>query len=281
MEYNNKKTFWWLIIFSLFLVAFFPALKKLANIWANSEEYSHAFLVIPIIGYMIWKKRIQLSQSTPKYRFLGLFLLVPFLVTYVFALYTEVNTLIFLSAFLSALGTIVYIFGVQSLTLLTAPLILLFVLIPIPEQLYTSLTFPLQLKVSEISEVILRLFQIPMLREGNVMQIPGMSFEVIEACSGLRSVVALVTISIIMGSFIVNSLWSKLILFSFSIPLAIIVNIIRVVSMILLYHYFRLDLTKGAWHTISGLFVFVIAIFSLFFLQYVLEHWEQKQIKNT
>ena len=121
--------------------------------------------------------------------------------------------------------------GTTGLKEIFTPLLVLLMLIPVPEQLYTLLTFPLQLKVSEISEVVVRMFDIPILREGNVMHIPRMSFEVIEACSGLRSVIALLTLSVLMGSFAVKNFSSKLILVSVSIPLAVFVNIIRVVAM--------------------------------------------------
>lgn len=280
MTINNKSCFWGALSITTFLIAFYPALHKLVTIWANSEEYSHAFLVMPVICYMVWQKRTPLNNLSQKLSPLGLILITPSLALYYFALLTEVNTIIFLSMFLTIVGILVYLLGIQALKVLATPLILLLILIPIPEQLYTSLTFPLQLKVSEMSEIILRTSHIPMLRVGNIMQIPGMSFEVIEACSGLRSVVALVTLSILMGSFAVKTFTSKFILFSISIPLAIFVNVIRVVSMILLYHFFRMDLTEGAWHTTMGLLVFFIAIAILFLLQNVLEFWEQKKTKN-
>jgi exosortase len=272
--------YWGGLCIITFLIVFYPALHKLVTIWANSEEYSHAFLVIPVVGYMIWQKRILLNNLSQKYASLGVILITLSLVLYYFALLTEVNSIIFFSMFLTLVGIIIYLLGFRALVVLTTPLLLLLILIPIPEQFYTSLTFPLQLKVSEVSEIILRTAHIPMLREGNIMQIPGMSFEVIEACSGLRSVVALVTLSILMGSFAVKTFKSKFILFSISIPLAIFVNVIRVVSMILLYHYFGMDLTEGPWHTTMGLLVFFIAIAILFILQNVLEFWEQKKIKN-
>jgi exosortase len=262
----------------LFIIAFYPALQILVAKWISSDEYSHAFIVFPLICYMIWIKRDLISQVSKKYSYLGLLLLIPSIAIYYFALLTEVHTIILLSMYFSIIGTCIYVFGLASVKILLTPFFLLLLLIPVPEQLYTFLTFPLQLKVSEISEIILRSFHIPMLRQGNVMQIPGMSFEVIEACSGLRSVVALFTLSVIMGSFTVRFFSSKLILLAASIPLAIIVNIMRVVSMILLYHYFLLDLTEGVWHTITGLLVFTIAISFLLLLQKVLESWEQKKI---
>ncbi|MFT5701032.1 MAG: exosortase [Desulforhopalus sp.] len=260
--------------FLLFIVVFYPALDILVTKWFNSDEYTHAFLVLPIICYMVWTKKELLIKSKSSFPIIGISTLLVALLLYYFSLLTEVHTIILLSMFLAIVGILIFLTGFEGVKYLLTPLILLLILIPIPEQLYTLLTFPLQLKVSETSETILRMFHIPMLRQGNIMQIPGMSFEVIEACSGLRSVVSLLTLSILMGSFTVKRLSSKTILFFVSIPLAIFVNIIRVVTMILAYHFFRLDLTEGVWHTVMGLLVFVIAIATLFLLQNILESWE-------
>jgi len=128
--------------------------------------------------------------------------------------------------------------------------------------------------------VFIRLLGVPILREGNVMNIPDKSFEVVEACSGLRSMITMLTLSVIVGYFMLKRLSSKLILVAAGIPTAIFVNIIRVVFMILLYHFFRLDLTRGALHTVTGLLIFVIALVILFLLLKTLELWETKSNQN-
>jgi exosortase len=149
-------------------------------------------------------------------------------------------------------------------------------LIPVPDQLYIQITFPLQLMVSQISEVAIRLVGVPILREGNVMNIPEKSFEVVEACSGLRSMITMLTLSVIMGYFMLKRISSKWVLVAAGVPTAIFVNIIRVVFMILLFHFFRLDLTEGVLHTVTGLLIFGIALVILFLLLKGLELWETK-----
>jgi exosortase len=272
---KNKSVQYSIVALILFVAVYFQALQILVTKWASSDEYSHAFLVVPIIFYIIWGKRKFFFEDYAGYSSLGLLLIIPSLACYIFALLTQVDTIILLSMFLTIVGILLFFAGIKVFKELATPLLLSLLLIPVPEQLYISLTFPLQLKVSEISEVILRMFHVPMLREGNVMNIPQMSFEVIEACSGLRSVVALLTLSVVTGYFALTKFSSKAILLAASLPLAILVNIIRVVSMILLFYFFRLDLTEGVWHTLSGLTVFLIAMSVLFLLQRVLEFWER------
>ena len=264
------------IALSLFIVAYFPVFQILVTKWAESEEYNHAFLTLPIIGYMAWSKRSVLSLEHPKYSPLGLLLILFATAAYFFAMLTQVHTIIALSLFLTIVGTLIYLLGIQAIRELFVPLLLLLILIPFPEQLYIKLTFPLQLKVSQASEIITKLFGVPLLREGNVMNIPEKSFEVVEACSGLRSMITLLTLSIIMSYFMLKKNLSKLILLLASAPTAIAINIIRVTAMILLFHFFRLDLTEGILHSITGLLIFGIALGILLLLQKVLESWETK-----
>ena len=257
-------------------MAYFPVFQILVSKWAESEEYNHAFLTLPIISYMAWNKRSALSLGHPKYPSIGLLLLLFAMPAYFFAMLTEVRTIIVLSLFLTIAGTLIYLLGIQAIRELFVPLLLLLILIPFPEQLYIKLTFPLQLKVSQASEIIVKMFGVPLLREGNVMNIPEKSFEVIEACSGLRSMITLLTLSIIMGYFMLKKNASKLILLLASAPTAIAINIIRVTAMILLFHFFRLDLTEGTPHSITGLLIFGIALGILLLLQKGLKTWETK-----
>ena len=261
----------------LFVVAYFPVFRILAGKWAESEEYSHAFLTLPIILYMVYQNRQRVLETPATFSPLGLVTLMLASALYYFSLLTEVHTVIALAMYLTVLGTVVFLFGIRSLWVLFTPLLLLLMLIPFPDQLYIQLTFPLQLKVSQMSEAIIDLFGIPVHRAGNVLTIPQKSFEVVEACSGLRSVITLLTLSVVMGYFLLVRTTSKLLLVAASIPVAIFVNLIRVVTIVLLFHSFGLDLYEGTLHTVTGLLIFLIALVTLFLLQRILEQWEHKQ----
>ena len=261
----------------LFLVAYFPVFRILAGKWAESEEYSHAFLTLPIILYMVYQNRQRVLETPATFTPLGLVTLLLASALYYFSLLTEVHTAIALAMYLTVLGTVVFLFGIRSVWVLFTPLLLLLMLIPFPDQLYIQLTFPLQLKVSQMSEAIISLFGIPVHRAGNVLTIPQKSFEVVEACSGLRSVITLLTLSVVMGYFLLVRTTSKLLLVAASIPVAIFVNLIRVVTIVLLFHSFGLDLYEGTLHTVTGLLIFLIALATLFLLQRILEQWEHKQ----
>lgn len=262
---------------SLFLISYYPVFRILANKWADSEEYSHAFLTLPIILYMVYQNRKRVIETPTNFAPLGFTLLLFSSALYYFSLLTEVHTVIALAMYCTVVGTVAFLFGIHSLRVLFTPLLLLLMLIPFPDQMYIQLTFPLQLKVSQMSAAIVSLFDIPVFRTGNVLTIPEKSFEVVEACSGLRSVITLLTLSVIMGYFTLVRTTSKLILFALSLPVAIFVNLIRVVAIVLLFHFFRWDLYEGTLHTITGLSIFLIALGTLFMLQRMLEQWEQKK----
>ena len=259
----------------LFLLAFSPALQILLEKWRASEEYSHAFLVMPIALYIGWSKRHEVNWDSVRFSFTGLLGVVIFSFFYYFALLTEVHTIILLSLYCCLTSAFVFLLGLQFIRIFATPLILFLILIPIPEQLYIQLTFPLQLKVSKASELIPRTFGIPIFREGNIMNIPGKSFEVVDACSGLRSVIALSALSILVGYFMLTRPLSKVILFIMSIPIAVLVNIMRVVCMILAYCYFKLDLTEDTLHSFVGIGVFIVSLVLLLLTEKILEFWER------
>ena len=265
-----------LVTLTLFFLAYLPVFQILLNVWIESEEYSHAFLVLPIILYMVWSRRAVFQENQIRYPAVGLVLLVVSTLFYPIALLSQMRTVIAFSMFLTVIGAIVYLAGAKTLKELYTPLLLLVMLIPVPNQFFIQITFPLQLKVSQISEVLVQFFEVAIFREGNVMNIPGRSFEVVRACSGLRSMIVLVTLSVIMGYFMLQKLSSKLILVVASVPTAIFVNIIRVTGMILLFHYYKLDLSNGVLHTATGLLIFSIAMLTLFALLKVLGLWEKK-----
>lgn len=260
----------------LFVAGYYPLLSVLVQKWANSEEYTHAFLTFPIILFMVWQKRTVLLQTPASFSFLGLLLVILSTVFYLFALKTNIFTLIAISMITTVLGVIIYLSGIKGISELFTPLVLLVLLIPAPTQLYAKVTFPLQLKVSQASEWIVRLFGVPLHREGNIMNIPEKSFEVVEACSGLRSMITIFTLSILIGYFLLRKNSSKLMLLTASIPTAIVTNIIRVSAMILLFYYLQFDLSTDTWHTALGVAVFCIALLILFLLQRALEIWDER-----
>ena len=272
---QNKKTIILaLLALCLFIIGYYPAIEILVGKWSASEDYAHSFLIVPIIAYMIWDRR-EIFIKYESSGFGGLLLLVCSVLSYIIALQTQIPTVIFLATAVTLTGLLMYFGGISVFRELAVPIILIFMIIPIPNQLYSMVTLPLQLKVTQMNEVLVQLLGVPIYREGNVLQIPEKSFEVVEACSGLRSLIALTTLSLVFGYFTLQKSLFKCLLFIMSIPIAILVNVIRVFVLVVAFHFFKLDLSVGTTHTILGMAVFLLGLVLLFAGQRVLELWEK------
>ncbi len=248
--------------------------------WSGSADYSHGFFILPICLYIIWTKKTILSAIPVKGSYWGLVIILVSLCTYIFAHYAEIITLASLSLLPLVAGVIIYLFGFLMLKELLFPLFLLLFMIPIPSQIYSYLTIPLQLFVSKVSVSIAAILGVPLLREGNVIHLSDKTFQVVRACSGLRSIVSLLTLSAVFGYFTMKSNLLRLVLFVSAVPVAILVNIVRVLMMILAYHYFRYDLTHGNVHTFLGMFIFVLALFCLLFMKGILSPWDRSLVRG-
>ena len=265
-----------LLLFISFCVVFYPSLAQLANKWLNSEDYTHAFMVAPIVGYMIWVKRDFLAENKGR-SYTGFIFIVVSLILYLFSLQLQIPTFVFLATNLTLISCFVYLAGFSVFRELAVPFLLLFMLIPIPDQILSTLTYSLQLRVSEVSEFILHIFTIPVFREGNILHTSSKSFMVAEACSGIRSLISMATLSVIIGYFTLSKTMAIALLFMMSLPVAMLINLLRVVALVLADYYWGLDLASGPLHTITGLVLFVFGLTLLFIIQWIIGLWEREK----
>ena len=261
------------LLLGFFIAAYYPIFEILAKKWAGSDDYTHAFFTVPIILYMGWLKKDSFLKGSAG-SILGLICTVAATCFYLLSLQLQIPSFIAVAMVMMVVGSLWYLAGFSFVREMTIPILLLLLLIPIPDQLLSMLTISLQFKVSQASELLIRLCNVPLFREGNVLTIPEKTFQVVEACSGIRSLISLITLSLILGYFTLEKFLSRSILLLFSIPVAIIINILRVVSLVLAYHFFRFDLSAGLAHTLMGLALFAIALAILFLIQRMLETWE-------
>jgi exosortase len=147
-------------------------------------------------------------------------------------------------------------------------------MIPIPAQLYSSLTIPLQLLVSRISTEIAGLIGVPVFREGNVIHIPQQTLEVVQACSGLRSMMTLLTLSTVFGYLSLNSNLLRIGLAFTTIPAAILVNIVRVTAIIISLYYFNRDLMSGSLHNLTGVCMFLLSLIIFVAVRGIFSIWD-------
>jgi len=263
------------LLIASFIIAYYPVWKRLILNWYSSDEYSHGFFIVPLACFILWKKREILAEIPARPSLWGLTLVLFSLLIYLFAHFAEISTLTSFSMVLLFAGIIIYFYGFKMLKELSFPLFLLLFMIPIPAQIYSALTIPLQLFVTKVSVWLSAHVGIPIYREGNVIHLPDRTMQVVQACSGLRSIISLLTLSAILGYFTLKSNFLRSILFLSGIPAAIFVNIIRILLLIFAFHYLNYDLTTGTIHTVFGIIIFMLALVFIAIIKGVLSIWDK------
>lgn len=244
---------------ALLLACYAPVLIGLVRQWASDEDVGHGFFVPVVAGYIIWKRRGQLAAHEPVPNYWGL------AVVMLGAIQMLLGTLgaqIFVAraAFLvSLVGAILFLGGARALKMLAFPLFLLVFMFPIPAILYARITLPLQLFASSVAETVLNLVGIPVLRDGNVLELANQRLSVVEACSGIRSLMSLGFLSLIYAYFFDQKVWMRWVLLPATIPIAIAANASRVALTGVLSDY-RPDLARGAFHLFEGWVLFLVAL---------------------
>ena len=257
-----------------FVLAFFPVWKGLISAWLNSDEYSHGFFIIPICGYVVWQKRKVLVGVPFNTSWKGLILVIFSLFLYLFAYYGEILTLASFSLVLMFSSVVIFLYGLRMFKESLFPLAFLLFMIPFPSQIYSQLTIPLQLFVTKVSVWFTANLGIPIYREGNVIHLPDRTMQVVQACSGLRSMISILPLGAILSYLTLKSNPLRYILFLSGVPTAIVVNIVRVVLLVGAFHYFGFDLTTGTTHTIFGIFIFMLALIFIFMIRGILLKWD-------
>ncbi|HBG07896.1 MAG: exosortase A [Geobacteraceae bacterium GWC2_58_44] len=255
-----RQTLFLIVFAGAFLGAYYPVLSSLVRAWAASDDYSHGFAIIPLALYFVWQKRPALLEQEFRGAWPGLLLAVLSLLCYVVAKKGEMQTAASVSMIFFIWGSVIYLLGYRVFRICLFPLLILFFMVPVPAQIIAALTIPLQVIVTKASVALASVIGIPIYREGNVINLPGGVFEVVQACSGLRSIMALLTLGAAVSYFTLRSNLLRLVLFFLAIPIALAVNIMRVFVLVSVFHFNKIDLSHGTPHTMLGLGVFVAAL---------------------
>ena len=258
-----------LFIFAAGLIyLYFPVLKGLVSDWWHDPNYSHGFLLPLFAIYLIWAKRQELARVTLKGSWWGLLLLLTGLGLFLLGRVAGEQFSQRFSFLIVLYGGIIFLFGWPLAKKLFFPVWINILAIPIPYVIYNSLTFPLKLFASKAATELLQLLGYSVYRDGNIIVLPNMVLEVIDACSGIRSLISLLAICSILAYFMRSNFW-RLVLILASIPIAIGVNIVRVFLTGVLSYHLGPKVAHGFFHTFSGMLVFGLSIFLVFILHFL------------
>jgi exosortase len=243
----------------LLIACYAPLLYGLVRQWATAEDMSHGFFVAPVAAVIAWRRRTEIATVTPVPNYWGLALLIWGGLQMVLGSLAA-QVFVARTAFLISLaGVVLFLGGARTFKILAFPLFLLMFMFPIPAIVYARVTLPLQLFASSVAETILNLLGVPVLRDGNVLELASQRLSVVEACSGIRSLLSLAFLALVYGHFFDPKTWMRWILLAATIPIAIATNAARVTLMGLIGEY-RTDLAQGFMHLAEGWFLFMLAL---------------------
>lgn len=262
-----------------FLVLFWTPLDMLVRDWWNNPDAGHGLLLAPVAVYLAWKSGfVEGRRPQPV---LGISLLVlAVALRYVAGLAVEWFTM--RVAMLAALTALIILwYGYRQVLHWWLPAALLFLSIPLPEVVLGSLALPLQFRASQMGAAMLEWRNVPVMLSGNVIQLPGRSLFVTEACSGLRSLASLISLGLLIGGLWLKFPLSRLLLVVAAIPLAMFLNGIRVFLTGFLVYFVDPRLGQGFMHMTEGWIIFVVAFGLLGLLAWTISHLESTWLRAT
>jgi exosortase len=294
---------------------YFTVLQKLGSDWWHDENYSHGLLIPFIIGYILWqdRKRFQEAETRPALVWgamgVGLSLLMLWAGTAGAELFVQRISLVLMLA-----SVLIYFWGFRLLRWVAVPISLLLLAIPIPQIVFNQIAFPLQLFASRCAVAAMSFANIPVLREGNIIELMPLGsttpkkLAVVEACSGIRSLMTLVTLAVVYAYFTGPKVaqtsvcdepeltkgpqtkvyatlksftfWRALILIVAAVPIAILTNAARVSGTGVLAHYYGTRVADGFFHSFSGWVIYIVAALLLFAAGGVLDRFARLGKKN-
>jgi len=245
-------------------------LSSLVRQWASDDNYSHGFFVLPLAVYFAWERRGALKSAPMAPSVAGVILIGLSLGVLLAGVLGAELFLTRVSLIGVLAGIVLYVWGRHHFRILLFPLAFLLLMIPLPAIIFNQIAFPLQLLASRAGEMVISLAGIPVVREGNVLQLPSQTLEVAEACSGIRSLVSLIMLAIVLGHFTERRMAARFVIGLAAVPIAIVANAARVAGTGLASELVSPAFAEGFLHTFSGWLLFVVAFIGLVAVQRLL-----------
>jgi exosortase len=266
------------LLSGLLVIMYVPVLDSMSRQWWDDPNYGHGLLVPVFVAYILWRERTPWRTVSVRASDYGLPIMLSALGLLILGmlgaeLFTaRVSLLILIS------GIIVFLAGWQVLRSIAFPIGYLFFMIPLPTLVYYQLTFPLQLWASRLGAHGLVMLGVHTVREGNLLILPNATLEVVEACSGVRSLLSLLAAVVAYGYLAEQRTWKRCLLVVLAVPIVILSNGLRLVAMGVLSFVFGPEVNSGPVHAVLGLVFFVLAFLSILWSHSLLRHLTRQRI---
>jgi exosortase len=244
---------------------------KLVVDWRDLPDFSHGFLIPFFAAFLIWDKREKLRSIAIRPAWSGISLVALGVFTLLVGvlgadLFLQRTSFVLLMA-----GILWTLLGTEFVREMKFVLFVMLLAIPLPAVVFNQITFPLQMQASTLSSDLLQLVGVPVLREGNIIQLPAMPLEVAEACSGIRSLMSLFTVAVIYGYFLEREMWKRVVLACSALPIAVAANVARIFGTGLCVQYWDPEKALGFFHEFSGWLMFLVSLACLYLVHVAMQ----------
>ncbi len=247
---------------ALLFALFYDVLADLVLEWRTDDDMSHGFFVPVIAGYVAWQIRDRWLAVELRSNAWGLALVAWGGFQMVAGTLGAEMFIARTALVISLAGMLLYIGGFGLIRTLAFPLFLLLFMIRIPNIIYSQLTLPLQMFASAVAEHALSALGVPVLREGNILHLAHRSLSVVEACSGIRSLLSLAFLAVVYAYLFDDKPWMRAALLVLTVPIAVGANAFRVTATGLISNY-KPELAEGFFHSLEGWLVFLVAFVAM------------------
>jgi exosortase len=267
-----------LLLLALVLVLYGRVIGSMALQWWSDPNYGHGFLVPVFAAYILWRARCRRREVLIQSSNWGLPIMLSAIGLLILGTLGSEHFTARMSLLLLLCGIVVFLFGWHVLRSVAFPIGYLVFMIPLPAIIYYQLTFPLQLLASRLGANGLIALGVPTVREGNLLILPNVTLEVVEACSGVRSLLSL--LAAVVGYVYLSepSTWKRCLLVAATVPIVIVSNGLRLVATGVLSFFFGPRVDSGLAHIGLGLAFFALAFLSILLVHRLLRRFKDKQI---
>jgi len=272
MKENKKNIINFSICAVLLMVTYIPTMRWMFDRWMAAESYyGHGFL-IPIISLgILWQRCGLLKKARISNEISGLVIVAIGLLIHIVCALLKVYFISGFSFVFVLYGLVLFFFGKEMTRQLIFPIFFLLAMVPLPLVLIGNLTVKLKLFAAQVSTVILNNIGFPSIRDGSIIRMPN-SFIAVEApCSGLRSLIALLTLGLLFAFVIKVSYLKKGLLFLSALPIAIATNVFRILMLATVNDLYGEKVAMGFFHDFLGFVVFGFAFLGLWAIGRILE----------
>ena len=250
---------WSIAAAAAFVLLFWPVLTRLAAQWGSDDNYSHGFLIVPLALWFVWDRRHRAAATPIRPSYWGLAGVAASLLLLAGGVLGAELFVTRIAMIATVASAVLFLFGPAQLRLMAFPVAFLLLMVPLPAIVFNQIAFPLQLLASHVGHLTLSALDVPVMRQGNLIILAETRLEVVEACSGIRSLVSLLTLGLVYGYFSNLPPGARALLAVMTVPLAVVANALRVAGTGVAAHHYGAAAAEGFFHAFSGWLVFGFA----------------------